>query len=166
MTTEEIELYLKRAADRPSAPTPEEVAIALQSLKAAAVNRGEEQEAKRLWCLEETLRVQDHYLDAFQELKRKQFYDAWCSLERAEVLLGFVGRHIGQSRVPFRLDFIAKYVEKWQSLFPYRVFFTRNTWRSEKYARSVAPPSCHGQAVITDSARSTAARCAVISSRI
>jgi SEC-C motif len=124
MTIEAVEQYLRSVANRPLTPTPEQVADALRSLKTAAVGRGDEQEAKRLWCLERALKAQDLYLDAFQALKRKQFYDAWCALERAEVVLGFLERHETARRKIFRLDFIAEYVEKWQSLFPYKVFFS------------------------------------------
>ena len=123
MTIEAIEQYLRSVANRRLTPTAEQVADALRSLKVAAVGRADEQEAKRLWCLEQALKAQELYLEAFRALKRKQFYDAWCAFERAEVVLGFVERHETARRKAFRLDFVAEYVEKWQSLYPYNVFF-------------------------------------------
>jgi hypothetical protein len=52
--TEDIEQYLKHVAERPPNPSAEEVATALKELKVVVLSRGEEHEAKRLWCLEQT----------------------------------------------------------------------------------------------------------------
>src|SRR4051794_27017246 len=87
MTLDLIEKYLRSVSDRPASPTPQALSEALRVLKVTAVNGGDESEAKKLWCLEEALQAQNLYLEAFQLMKQKKFYEAWCALERAEMTL-------------------------------------------------------------------------------
>lgn len=101
-----------------------ELAERIEFLKQDAVNRGSEKEAKDLWILENVLLAQMQYLKAFHLLELKKFYDAWCMLERCEITLGALERHETDRWKSFHLDFIAEHVAKWQSIFPYKTFFS------------------------------------------
>jgi hypothetical protein len=57
-------------------------------------------------------------------MKERRFYEAWCTLEQAEIALGFLARNpfydLNQYRVAEWLSLIAS----WQTTFPYKVFFS------------------------------------------
>src|ERR1039458_2558224 len=93
MILEDIRSYLKAVARRPREPAVEAVQEALAQLKRDAVAAGDQAQAKSIWCLEQTLRVQEHYLRAFAQLKAGALYDAWCELEKTELALANLERH-------------------------------------------------------------------------
>jgi SEC-C motif-containing protein len=80
--------------------------------------------AKRAWCLEQAHRAQVSYLDAFGDMKAGRFYEAWCALETAELILHSLDPHGKALWKRLHLDFIDEYVVKWQSLFPYKMFLS------------------------------------------
>jgi SEC-C motif len=127
-----IHLYLEAVTERPGDPSTDVVRRWISNLKAVAATAGNESEAKALWSLEETLEAQDRYLDAFAALKSHDFYRAWCSLERAEVALHSLEPHEAEPPHRFRTDFIRRYVPKWQSLFPYKLFLSPEVIQHEK----------------------------------
>jgi hypothetical protein len=132
MTPEEIRSYLKAVAKRPSEPTIDAVRADLAAMKRDVLARGDRAHAKRIWCLEQTLRIQEHYLHAFSLLKAGEYYKAWCELEQTELKLANLERHETASWPAFRLDFIQEYTAKWQALFPYKMFFSPEFLQTEK----------------------------------
>lgn len=124
MTHNEITQFLISVADGLIYPSREEVSSQIRNLKIAAVSRGEEKEAKELWILGTVLQIQTLYLNAFNILEDNKFYDSWCILEQCEIALHSLEKHEKARWTPFKMDFIAEYVEKWQSLFPYKMFFS------------------------------------------
>jgi hypothetical protein len=124
MTAEEAAEFLKLVACRPPIPSLEAIAEALATLKKQAAARGDQKEAKKLWCLEQVLQTQNLYLRAFSRLKACEFYLAWCDFEQAEIGLAFLERHDTGFWQEFRLDFIRKQTAKWQSLYPYKIFIS------------------------------------------
>jgi hypothetical protein len=132
MTMEGVRAYLQSVDGRPAEPSPEMVQEALVRLKSAAVSRGDQAEAKTVWCLEQALQAQNLYLQAFAEMKKEHFYEAWCMLEQAELALLFLERHDTASWPLFRLDFIREHVGKWQRLFPYKIFISPELVEHEK----------------------------------
>jgi SEC-C motif len=151
MTPEDICSYLKAVARRPSEPSLDAVREALAALKQDAVAAGDEAGAKSVWCLEQALIVQEHYLRAFRHLKSGEFYEAWCELERTELELAALERHDTASWADFHLDFIQAHTAQWQSLFPYKMFFSPELLHTEKLCsicrRSVLPQSFCGHRV-------------------
>jgi hypothetical protein len=124
MTIETVRNYLASVRLRPKEPSVENVKGFLANAKAEAV-RGEDQDgAKTIWCLETALHIQNLYLQAFSEMKGHKFYEAWCDMERAEIALGSLQRHDTTGWAEFRLGFIQKHIERWQSIFPYKMFFS------------------------------------------
>ena len=124
MTLDQIILYLRSVAERSVTSDSEDVARTLAESKAKAVAERDEQESKRLWCLQETLRAQNLYLQAFKRLKDGEFYLAWCDFEQIEIALASLERHLTTSWADYRLDSIKAYTEKWQSLYPYKMFIS------------------------------------------
>jgi hypothetical protein len=132
MLIEEVRLYLDTVARRPLEPSSEAVKKALAAIKSEAVSRGDQTEAKVVWCLEQALRAQDSYFAAFQALKGKKFYEAWCEFEHVELTLHDLSRHDTSSWSRFKLDHIQRYTEKWQRLFPYKLFLSPELLELEK----------------------------------
>lgn len=124
MTIESVRKYLSSVRQRPAEPKPENVKGFLAIAKAEAVRLGDQDRAKAIWCLETALRIQNLYLQAFSEMQAHKFYEAWCDLERAEIALDSLRRHDTTCWAEYRLGFIEKHIERWQSIFPYKMFFS------------------------------------------
>lgn len=104
----------------------------LGDLKASAVAQNNEQLAKRIWCLEHAVEIQQNYADAFRKIRAARFYDGWCVLEQVELGLMRLRRHLSESWSTFRLDFIGARVADLQSLYPYRIFMSPEIIEIEK----------------------------------
>ncbi len=140
MTPEEIRNYIKAVARRSDDPSLEAVREALAGMKREAVVADDQPRAKSIWCLEQALTVQDHYLQAFKHLVAGEFYQAWCALEQTGIALANLERHDMNSWPEFRLDFIQAHTAKWQSLFPYQRFYSPEFLQSEKVLLDLPPP--------------------------
>jgi hypothetical protein len=151
MTPDDIRKYLRAVARPPGEPSLDVVREALAGMKGEAVAAGDQTLAKNIWCLEETLVIQVHYLQAFRHLVAAEFYAAWCELEKTESALANLERHDSDSWPEFRLDFIQAHTARWQSLFPYRRFFSPEFLQSEKLCsicqRPVVPQGFCGHRV-------------------
>ena len=121
MKIEEILEFLRSVTNRPRVPSSD-VALILAEQKNSMVYRNDEDGAKLVWRLQQALRAQDLYLRAFVAMKEGRFYDAWRDLEQGELALYFLEPHEAEFWFDFRLDFIRDYIEKWQGLFPYKIF--------------------------------------------
>jgi hypothetical protein len=95
----------------------------LLAFKASAVARKDEQEANRFWCVQTIVEIQRRFIGAFAKLKSGSFYDAWCEFERCEIAIGNLSAHF-QIDGPdsHRLQYIRRMVDRWQSLYPYKLF--------------------------------------------
>jgi hypothetical protein len=76
MTPEDIASFLRAVVARPSTSTVEEVREALAQRKREAVAAADQALAKGIWCSEQALTVQEHYLAAFRLLQERAFYGA------------------------------------------------------------------------------------------
>lgn len=97
---------------------------ALKRIKQEAVDRDDQEQAKATWCLEQVLHSHTLYVSAFDKMKTNSFYGAWCDLERIEITLHHLALHFRKRFSEFRLDLIEKHVRQFQSLFPYKLFFS------------------------------------------
>jgi len=132
MTRDEIQNYLSSVIGRSAKPSKKSVEMELANLKQKAIARADQDEAKALWCLEQSLKVQELYIEAFKKMKNGQFYRAWCDFEQAEMTLHFLEKHNLTDWSHFHLNFIQEYIEKWQSLFPYKIFMSPEILELEK----------------------------------
>jgi len=121
----EARQFLQRVANR----TFEEKADirskdVLKEIKEQAVVRNDQAEAKTVWVYETIIEIQSNYLLAFRQMKNGSYYDAWCSLERVENNLHFIEPHYKPESDEYKLRFINKHTKQYQSLFPYKLFFS------------------------------------------
>ncbi|KAF2392238.1 SEC-C domain-containing protein [Pseudomonas frederiksbergensis] len=92
-------------------------------LKESAVARKDEQEANRFWCVQTIIKVQRYFMEAFDKIKNGAFYDAWCEFERCEIALSNLSTHFNAEETDsHRLQYIRCMLERWQSLYPYKLF--------------------------------------------
>jgi hypothetical protein len=93
--------------------------------KARAVALNDESEAFQIWCAQTIASIQLGFISAFRNLKAGKFYDAWCQLERCEVDILSLNRHYPPTNEDIhRIGYIEKMIGRWQSLYPYKVFFS------------------------------------------
>jgi hypothetical protein len=93
--------------------------------KREAITGGDEAVAKRFWAYEQVAKLHMHWAKLFCLLKDERFYDAWRSLEKCELIIRFLAPHlavIGGDR--FGVTWIQKAIERFQSLYPYALFFS------------------------------------------
>ncbi|WP_377701304.1 hypothetical protein [Pseudoduganella sp. UC29_71] len=115
--------------ERPETPNPAarnpRFASRIAESKAAAVEAGDQEEAKRFWIAEAISHSQLIFENAFELMKEHRFYDAWCKLEECEITIASLERHFAV-RPPdrHRIGYIRDMVERWQSLYPYKIFFS------------------------------------------
>jgi len=121
MTLEQIRDELRSLCDD-SRPRFEQLLSELTQLKNAAVIDSDEALANRIWCYEMVALVQREYLNAFEQLKKEQYYKGWCTLEQVELGLLRLSRHFPHDWPEFKLDFIDDKVRNYQSIFPYKIF--------------------------------------------
>jgi hypothetical protein len=126
MNIAEVEKYLSKVKDcwhdRESSKA---VLDYLSNAKTKAVATGDEPLAKRIWCLEEAIKLQDKYISAFKLLKSNKYYDAWCLLEKVEHGANrLAGRLSHADMLNFQISFIGMQTIRLQSVFPYKVFIS------------------------------------------
>lgn len=120
LTIGEVENYLQTAPNSVFNRDSSLHGASLKHLKKLHVEEGYEVSAKRIWCLEEVLLAQDKYVAAFIKMKEGEFYKGWCDLEQVELALLRLDRHFNEPN--YHLDFIGEHTERFQSLFPYKIF--------------------------------------------
>lgn len=110
----------------PSWPSPEAERIreALAQVKSSRVEAGDQAGAKQVWCLEQAIEARSRYAEAFHLLKAEDYYEGWCALERAEISLSFLERHVPVADTPTLPGLISKLIGQYQQIFPYAVFFS------------------------------------------
>ena len=62
------------------------------------------------------------YLSAWRSIKATKFFEAWCTLERVEIVLDSLQRNGELALDDFRTEEFATLIERWQSTYPYSVF--------------------------------------------
>jgi hypothetical protein len=93
----------------------------LHGERVAAAAAGDEARAKYAWILAKTLSTQQQYQAAFTHMQEGRFYEAWRLLERVEIALIWLQRHITFTP-EFGLDVIDEQTPRFQKLYPYGIF--------------------------------------------
>ncbi|ABK61776.1 YecA family protein [Clostridium novyi] len=99
----------------------------LQELKQIYVRQNDQNKAKEIWCIQQVIKIKNHYINAFNNLKKKKYFEAWKDYERVEVEFTFLRRHFNYSNNLYNLEFIECYSRKFQKLFPYVLFMSRES---------------------------------------
>ncbi|ACV62396.1 SEC-C motif domain protein [Desulfofarcimen acetoxidans DSM 771] len=97
----------------------------LKELKAEAVAQNNEALANEIWCLETISEIQRAYISAFNSIKDGKHFDAWNSYDSVDIKLSFLRKHFDYSGNLYDLEFIEEYTRKYQKLFPYQFFMSR-----------------------------------------
>lgn len=99
----------------------------LKSLKGEAVSKGDEQRANYIWCLETIAKIKSSYLGAISDIKKRKQLDAWIAFDRCCIEASFLEEHFELSDSKYRINYIIQLTKKFQALFPYKLFMSRET---------------------------------------
>lgn len=137
-----VERYLRDVVSRkePNGPMEEQLRDVLEEAKSNAVQQGDREKAKLIWCWGQILGIHNNYLAAFGDMECGNYYSSWCLLERVEIALASLGRHFESKDDEYSLHFINKHVEQFQSLFPYKVFASPGMLVKEKICSICGDP--------------------------
>ena len=103
----------------------DEIFASIDKLRQDAVEIDDQEAAKLIWCYQKITEIQMYYINSFYLLKKKEFYEAWCELEKSEKKIQYLSDHfqINEEIDAFSIAFIKRQVEKFQSIYP-DYFFT------------------------------------------
>lgn len=120
----EIEEYLKRRIDTLDQAVLDDLNLLLEKYQ----KEENEEKANYCWCLKQIYIVKKEYLAAYHNLKKENFESAWYELERTEIELSFLESNFNignELNDPYSLVYIKRMVPRFQKLFPYKVFTSR-----------------------------------------
>lgn len=128
MMIRELEAYLAKLNEKISPEIGEEI----KAQKKQAASMGDESKSNYLWCLYQIYLVQKNYTDAFWNMKNKRYEEAWMQLDRADIELSFLDEHYQKYfnepiGFRFQLQYILNMTQRLQTLFPYKLFMSRET---------------------------------------
>lgn len=96
----------------------------LSSLKTLKAATDDGQLKNKIWMYSALLESHLLNLSIFDLLKSGNFYPAWCALEQLEILLASIRGNKEHLDGDFDQSFLSNAVSSWQTLYPYRIFFS------------------------------------------
>ncbi len=96
----------------------------ISSLRSGLPDDVSEDIANKAWFLAHTCQIRTTFIKAFNDMKAASFYSAWCDLERVEIELSDLFNNPFYDIDEFGASQLRRWVEDWQSLFPYAVFLS------------------------------------------
>lgn len=106
----------------------------LKEIKQSALLANDQGMAKHIWCVEQALKVQQSFIQAYLNNKNNKCYEGWCDLERAEVGAHLLKKHLPPNLIiDYKIDFIVKQTEKFQSIYPYVYFMSPEFVKQKLY---------------------------------
>ncbi|MDU5082828.1 SEC-C metal-binding domain-containing protein [uncultured Tissierella sp.] len=118
---------LKQKLEKENGSFDKDITDRLAELKKDAVSNNNQDSAKEIWCLEQIASIKNLYIKMYDNLLEKKHFDAWHNLERIEIKIVYLRRHFNYSGNKYNLEFIEEYSEKFQKLFPYFIFMSRES---------------------------------------
>lgn len=97
----------------------------LSVLKKLYQEKKDEYNAKVAWCLEQVAKVKLHFESMFNLIQNREYSSSWEEICRAEIEICFLARHIDINNNDYGLKFIFEQIPKYQSLYPYHWFTSR-----------------------------------------
>lgn len=94
----------------------------LEKQKNIYLNSKNYKHANNIWKLQQVVRITYLYIESFDFLKYKKYYNAWVRLEQIENILFFLRKNFSLINSWNQLDFIEKIIYNFRVLFPYRMF--------------------------------------------
>jgi hypothetical protein len=104
----------------------------IQNQKLIFVAEGKQDEAKLFWINQTILEIHKLYRNAFELVKNKSYYQAWCQLERIEITIHSLKKHFTYNKEQYFLWHIEKCVKNLQILYPYRLFASSEILKKKK----------------------------------
>lgn len=104
----------------------------LQSIKEEYVKESNQEQAKSLWIYQTIIKIHKLYINAFNLLKDRSYYQGWCQLERVEITIGGLKRHLSYDKKQYYLWHIEKSVKNLQVIFPYKLFLSAEILKKKK----------------------------------
>jgi hypothetical protein len=104
----------------------------LRVLKLNAITSKDEALANDIWRCETILAIQTQYIDAFNKMKQKRYYDAWCLLEVIEGDIHILENNMDIIDECYQIAFIKRIIGQYQSLFPYALFISPEFQKEEE----------------------------------
>jgi len=95
-----------------------------QRLLQGFIEQRDESNANSAWFASTVIHAYRAFCDAFDLMRSGNYYDAWCLLERIEIALDNLERNSQFADSDFKLECLRQRVEAYQSLFPYKLFFS------------------------------------------
>lgn len=105
----------------------------LKKLKNDFVKRNNQEKAKEIWCYETIYFIKVFYIEAFRLMKTKKFPEAWEKLDYADIKINFLIKHFDLRKNKYDLLFISESIKKFQKLFPYKAFMSRENIIKEEH---------------------------------
>jgi hypothetical protein len=96
----------------------------LPLLEARKAATDDSQLKNKIWMYSALLESHLLNLKVFDLLKFGSFYQAWCALEQLEILLASICGNKEYLDGDFGQTFLSNAVSSWQTLFPYKMFFS------------------------------------------
>lgn len=123
MTIKEIENYLRKKNLYIDSKIGENIEKARQE----AISIQDEKKANYCWCLKAVYEIQKGFISAINNLKSKNYEDAWCTFEREDIRLGNLENNfdVSKDKDEFHMVWIGKMIKEYQKLFPYIYFLSR-----------------------------------------
>ncbi len=125
MTISDMEDYLSKK----NLALDEQIYTIIDEHRICAVQNQDEPTANHLWCLRQIFIIQKKFLSAFYSLQNEDYKNAWLLFDRADIELGFLENNFDtiQEKDKYHLGFIGRILKKYQRLFPYHTFISRES---------------------------------------
>ena len=94
----------------------------VDGLRQAYRQQNDTDNANTAWAIMTIVGIHRDYRMVFSRLQIKQYYDAWCLLERIEIDISFLLRNFPGTKGA--VEYVEIMVKRLQSLFPYRLFIS------------------------------------------
>jgi len=91
---------------------------------ATAIDAGDEDQANHAWFLRTVAEARGRFVKCFNLILQNECYKAWCEFEKVEIALPWLIRNPFLDTRAFEVEKLIALVRQWQSLFPYKVFFS------------------------------------------
>lgn len=98
--------------------------LAAKKLLDDAIATCDAEAANRAWFFYKIVQVRRAYISSIEHLRNGDFYEGWCELERVEIGLIVLRMNPFDNCKKFGVTELTELVANWQSLFPYRIFFS------------------------------------------
>ncbi|WP_227016558.1 YecA family protein [Sinanaerobacter chloroacetimidivorans] len=118
---------VKESLSLPQLSLSNDIPDSLRILKETAINSGNEELANEIWCVHQIFHIQNLYIKFFAQIKDKKFEESWLTLERIDIEFSFLRTNYVYTKEQYNLGFIEGKIKDWEKLYPYEVFFSRET---------------------------------------